>query len=167
MVDVALNFKKLASEKHRVYRTLQAHSDVAGYYKYLIKAIGKYRGAIIFPEQFLALTGQDVYSTTVVRDPTSTSISVQRVPAVVLMNGEAKVVLKTMDEVVEAEQDGAFFDRGERYFFTLRSVGNSKDGRYNSYGTDIYLSQKMPATRFWFSNKADAISFGKTQLVFG
>lgn len=159
-----LNFKRLASDKHRVYRILRAGSNVVDTYKHNMEKIGKYAGAIIFPEQFIAMGDQYIYGVGVGRHSQfAVNVSIARYGPFKLYDCEHKL-LTSVDDVIATEiagkvQSAGWSSKGNA-FFVLRNNSTTVP--------DINLSLHVrngESYSYWFSNKNDAMKFGKSQLL--
>ena len=165
-----LNFKKLADEKHRVYRILRAGSNVAASYKHMIAKIGKYRGAIIFPEQFIAMGDANVYSVNVARPNTDVcGVSVSRTGPFYLTDSDGKR-LYTVDDVIATELSGSTSRKTSYGSRDVESLFELKNGstRVRNMNIDNLSTNQLngaESVTYWFSNKNDAMSFARTQIV--
>jgi hypothetical protein len=165
-----LNFKKLADEKHRVYRILRAGSNVAASYKHMISKIGKYRGAIIFPEQFIAMGDSYVYEVCVTRPNSDTSgVNVSRTGPFYLTDGDGKR-LHTVDDVIATELADILTPSNIWGMPSIQSRFQLKNnmaraGNMNLDNLSANQLKGIESTTYWFSNKNDAMSFARSQIV--
>lgn len=159
-----INFKQLASEKHRVYRILRAGPNVINGYKKAIAKVGNYRGALIFPEQHLCLKDSNIFAVTTARKQDTTSVLVTRTGPFTLCDANNKE-MKTVDDVISAELTGKEVDHGYSRiglaYFILKNPSNAVSNQC------LFADPQSDAETFWFSNKSDATSFAKSCIKLG
>lgn len=161
-----LNFKALSTEKYRVYRLLQSPTSMVETYRARIKEVGKFRGAVIFPEQFISLYGQQVCRVMLTRDQDSVSGSVvirrnfSLIGRDVSPKREEDKVLSTFDDVLEIEKNSGHLAKD---IFKLRLQSPKVDTYYTSNSEDIKYDGTNPV--YWFSNKGDALSYLRKKFV--
>lgn len=152
-----LNFKKLSSEKYRIYRLLQSPSSMVETYRLRIKAIGHYRGAVIFPEQFISLYGQSICKVSLNRGADAVSASAEIIRNFSISGHGADGALRTFDEVLESERQALLAGDNINSIFKLARELPKDDLKFYGGAIDIRLDAASPV--FWFSNKADGLSF--------
>lgn len=144
-----LNFKKLSSEKYRVYRLLQSPTFMVETYRRRIKEVGSFRGAVIFPEQIISLYGQQICRVSVSRGDNNIGVGVSIFRNFTLCTENSRKPLNTFDDVLEAEKND------DRFNLALAEAKNS----YHANKLDFAIDEKTPA--YWFSNKSDGIAFAR------
>jgi len=157
-----LNFKKMSNEKYRIYRLLQSPSSLVETYRARIKQVGQYRGAIIFPEQFISLYGQAIYRAQVSRkqDNVSVGLSMHRNFAL-YGEGHKDGALRTFDEVLEVERNSGHLE--SKMFGLKMEMPKAKDSYMSHADYDIKFDANGPV--YWFSNKNDGLSFLRKNLT--
>lgn len=158
-----VNFKDTSDEDYRLYRLLQAPSYMVPVYQQRIREAGKYRGAIIFPEQFIACYGNGVFYVAIDSSQDSLSMNIQRYRKFSLWTNlqNRSEPITCMSDVIRIERDEA--DNRDSELFIIRRTDLPKDSEY--LRARDFLDTKIHGS-FWFSNKSDALSFTRSKLVF-
>lgn len=161
MVDQAVNFKKMADERYRVYRIIRSNQLFTPMYRYLLKMIGHYKGAIIFPEQLIGVTR--LYGVSLMEfggtASTANSVSCETLSVAEVRGPDGEKPIIHAEDVLDFEQKVT--DASE--FFKIAHVSNA--GYYSL--VEFAVKTKREGTeRFWFSNSRDAIKFAQSQIRF-
>lgn len=157
-----LNFKKMSTEKYRVYRLLQSPSIMVETYRKRIKEIGSYRGAIIFPEQFISLYGQSMYHVQIKRTQDQITCAANAVRSFSLLGTGIDRALMSFDDVMEVERSNLGLDVNLLFSLRLRAP-SAISSRPNNYDIDIKFDETAPV--YWFSNKSDTMSYLRKNIV--
>ena len=157
-----LNFKKLSTEKYRIYRILQSPSAMVETYRKRIKSIGSYRGAVIFPEQFISLYGQTVCAVKVIKSNEGISASASVHHSFSLRGYGKQEALKTFDDVLEIE--ARCISSGDMDKMFMLALTRPVDTYYANSTIDLKWDEKSPT--YWFSNKSDGLAFIRKNLSF-
>lgn len=163
MVDQAVNFKKMADERYRVYRIIRSNQLCTPMYRHLLKTIGHYNGAIIFPEQLIgvdrvyvvALIGNENYSTS----GSSHQIITESFTLAELRGPEGEDPIARAEDVLDVEQ--RFTDPADTFKIAISTAAS-----YYSLIDFKQVSKRDGANRFWFSNSRDATKFAQSQIRF-
>jgi len=161
-----VNFKDTSEEDYRLYRLLQAPAYMIPTYQERIKSSGKYRGAIIFPEQFVACYDNGVFHVSVGQQLDMLSVGVTRFRNYSLwsnLGSKGSRPILTMQDVIDIERDHAD-DRNKELFVVRRQAPPRKKDEYRL--SDFIDTMIHDTNSYWFSNKADAISFARSKMVF-